>query len=99
VLYILKQFLHLFVVFFTGCGLDAAADVDSVDPQFDCFCSVVGIYAAGQEDSLADVPDDVPVEGQPGAAVFFGVESVQQNGIGEVVFRFLNVALVFTQLS
>ncbi len=60
----------------TGLSFDTTADIDSVNSQFNCCCCVIRIYPAGQKNAFADMPYDVPVEGQSRATIFLRIECI-----------------------
>jgi hypothetical protein len=43
------------VVFFPRFGFNAAANINPVDAQFDCFGRIIRIYTAGQKNAFAEI--------------------------------------------
>ncbi len=83
------------MVFFAGAFFDAAADVKAVNAKLNCLNNVIGINSAGEENPLADIAYDVPVESQAGTAVFFRIERIEKNRVGKEIIGPFYVLLLF----
>ena len=73
------------MVFFAWLSFNAAADINSIYSELDCLGSVIRIYPAGQKNTLADMPYDIPVETYTCPAVLLRVEGIQQNRISKKI--------------
>ena len=81
VFYVVKKFLHFFVVLLAGGRLDTAAKVYAVSAHFDGFDGVFRGYTAGEEDSRLEPSYQVPVEFVSGSAILFRVKRVEKDRI------------------
>src|ERR1019366_8250079 len=75
-------------------GLDARAGIDAPGlGQRDGARDVGGIQAAGHDDAMAGAASQIPIEGEPGAAVEFGGGTVEQQGIGGAIVQLRKIEI------